>query len=409
MQPAKHYITGLARTNARQPYRAFGVKAADRLSHIYIIGKTGAGKTTLLENIARQDIRHGEGLTLLDYHGDLAERVAQNIPEYRRDDVIYFDATAETPHGYNPLRRVSPNRQTLAASGLLDVFHLQWGERAWGQRMEHVLRNALLALLAQPEEMTLLDVLRLLRDDVFRKGIARNVSHKPVRNFWLYEFPNYSFRYRADAIAPIQSKVSAFLSDPRLYAILTKPKQPLSFRRIMDEGKILLINLSVGKLGSDSAGLLGGLLITSIGLAGLSRADSPECSRRRHWLFADEFQHVTTASFVGMFPQLRKYHLGLTVAHQYVNQIDEDVRYAILGNTGTLIAFRLGAHDAPFIAREFEPTFRPQDFMALSNFNIYLKLMIDGTPSRPFSATTLAALHERPRTRPTELQDSGHD
>jgi len=280
--------------------------------------------------------------------------------------------------------------EDLAESGVLEAFHKHWGERAWGQRMEHVFRNALLALLEQPEEMTLLDILRLFQDKDFRKEVGRNVRHKPVRDFWLIEYPKYSSRYQADAIAPIQSKVSAFLADPKLYTILTEPKEPLSFRKIMDSGQILLVNLSVGRLGTDSAGILGGLLNTSVGLAALSRADIHESKRRFHALITDEFQYVTGASFISLFPELRKYKLAMTIAHQYVHQLDEEVRYAILGNVGTLISFRLGAYDASFIAREFQPKFTELDFLNLPNHRIYLKLMIDGTPSRPFSANTLA-------------------
>ena len=382
-------ITHLAHTNARQPYRRFGIFEADRLSHLYIIGKTGSGKTTLVENMAIQDAEHGEGLTLLDYHGDLAERLVTHIPEHRRNDVIYFDATTNTTYTYNPLKPVAPQYRALAASGVLDVFRMQWDERAWGQRMEHVLRNALLAMLEQPKEMTFLDVLRLLRDDAFRKGVAARVTHKPVRDFWLYEFPKYSVRYKADAIAPIQSKVSAFLADPRLYTILTTTKQPISFRRIMDEGKVLIVNLSVGKLGTDSARLLGGLTIASVALAGMSRAEVPEHKRRPHYLYADEFQYMTTASLVSAYPELRKFRVSVTASHQFIHQLDEDIRYAILGNVGTIISFRLGAHDALFLAREFEPTFHPEHFMSLPNYHILIKLMIEGTPSRPFSATTL--------------------
>ena len=389
LSPDAHHITYFARTNFRQRGRLFGIKRNDRLSHVYVIGKTGAGKSTLLQNFAQQDIENGEGLTLLDYHGDLVEDVAAHIPHHRRHDVIYFNPTEDTPYGYNPLKRVPPERRALAASGLLDVFHMQWGERAWGQRMEHMFRNVLLALLDQPEDMTLLDVLRLMRDDAFRKAIGSNVRHKPVRDFWLAEFPKYSFRYRPEAIAPIQSKVSAFLADPKLYAILTQSQTPISFRRIMDDGKILLVNLSVGRLGTDTASLLGGLLITSLGLAGLSRADTSEHLRRPHWIYADEFQNAVTESFVGLYPQLRKYKCGMLASHQYTHQLDERIRHAILGNTGTLISFRLGAHDALFIGREFEPAFEPQDFTALPNYAIYVKMMIDGAPSQPFSALTL--------------------
>lgn len=359
------------------------------MSHLYVIGKTGTGKTTLLENVALQDIQSGRGLTLIDYHGDLVERIVARIPEHRRDDLDYFNLTQDTPYGYNPLKPVNAKHRALAASGLLEVFHMHWGGRAWGQRMEHILREAILCLLHQPEEMTMPDILRLLRDDAFRKKLAANVDHKPVREFWLFEYPKYSLRYKADAIAPIQSKVSAFLADPKLCATLTEPRRRLSFRKIMDRGRILLVNLSVGQLGTDSAGLLGGLITTSIGLAALSRADIPENNRRPHTLIADEFQHMTSKSLINLFPQLRKYKLSMAIAHQYVHQIDEDIRHAVLGNVGTLISFRVGAHDARFIAPEFQPTFGEQDLIRLPNHSIYLKLMIDGAPSKPFSADTL--------------------
>ena len=387
--PPGSHITYFGCTNFRRRGRLFGIKRHDRLSHIYVIGKTGAGKSTLLRNFAHQDIENGEGLTLLDYHGQLADQVAAHIPHHRRNDVIYFNPTEDTPYGYNPLRRVAPDRRALAASGLLDVFHTQWGERAWGQRMEYIFRNVLLTLLDQPEDMTLLDVLRLLRDDAFRTRVAQNVRHKPVRDFWITEFPKY--RNRSEALAPIQSKVSAFLADPKLCTILTKPQVPLSFRRIMDEGKILLVNLSVGRLGTDTASLLGGILITALGLAALSRADTPEHTRRHHWIYADEFQNTVTRSVIGLYPQLRKFKCGLFAAHQYIHQLDEGVRHAILGNTGTLISFRLGGHDAPFIGKEFEPVFEPKDFMALPNYAVYVKMLIDGAPAKPFSAITLPA------------------
>ena len=383
--------TYLACTNARQPYRTFGIRQADRLSHIYIIGKTGAGKSTLLETMVRQDLERGEGLTLLDPHGDLVERIAAAVPKHRAGDVVYFDVPDPAqPYGYNPLKHVAEERRALAASGLLDVFHKIWGERAWGQRMEHVLRCALLALLEQPDSI-LPDVLRLFRDDGFRKAVAGQISHKPVRDFWRYEYPKYPYRYRAEAVAPIVSKVSSFLADPRLHAILTEPRQPISLRRIMDGGKVLLLNLSLGRLGADSAGLLGGMLVTTMGLAGFSRADMPEARRRPHFLYLDEFQSFTTAALADMLPALRKYKVGMTVAHQYLHQLDEDVREAVLGNAGTLISFRLGARDATFIGKELAPEFNPLDLLRLPNYQICLKLMIEGTPSKPFSATTLGA------------------
>jgi type IV secretory pathway TraG/TraD family ATPase VirD4 len=382
-------VTFFARTLFRNQRQRFGIKRNDRLSHIYLIGKTGAGKSTLLETMMLQDIGRGEGFTLLDPHGDLVERIAQAIPPQRRKDLIYFDVSdPDQPYGYNPLKRVAPDKRSLAASGILEVFHKTWGERAWGQRMEHILRNALLLLLDQPEA-TLADLLTLFRDEAFRKNAAKKCTNRQVRDFWLLEFPKYA-RFSAEAVAPIQSKVSAFLSDPTLCRVLTTPRQPIQIRKLMDDGKILLVNLAKGKLGEDSAALLGGLLVTTIGLAAFSRADMPEQDRRAHWLYIDEFQSFTTLSLANMLSELRKYKVGMTLAHQYLHQLDPDIRHAVLGNAATLIAFRLGAPDAAYIAREFDPKFNATDVLTLPNYHIYLKLLIDGEPSKPFSATTLA-------------------
>ena len=383
-------VTHLGRTNARQPYRTFGVRQRDRFSHVYVIGKTGTGKTTLLETLIRQDIEAGAGLALLDPHGDLVERVAAGVPAHRKSDLIYFDVPdADQPYGYNPLKQVNPVRRPLAASGMLETFHMQWGERAWGQRIEHVLRNALLALLDQ-EDATLPDIVRLFQDTTFRRQVGAAARHKPVRDFWLKEYPRYSYRYRADSIAPIQNKVGAFLADPRLHRILTGTKEPISIRRVMDQGKLLLVNLAKGKLGSDSSALLGGLLVTTIGLAAYSRADQPEEERRAFWLYVDEFQSFTTLSVANMLSELRKYRVGMVLAHQYLYQLTPEVRHAVLANASTLISFRLGAEDAQLIAREFEPFFASTDLLNLPNHQIYLKLMIDRAVSRPFSATTLS-------------------
>jgi len=383
-------VSYFARTLFRSQRDRFGIKRNDRLSHMYVIGKTGAGKSTLLETMMLQDISRGEGFTLLDPHGDLVERIAQAIPPHRRKDLIYFDVSdPDQPYGYNPLKRVAPEKRSLAASGILEVFHKTWGERAWGQRMEHILRNALLLLLEQPEA-TLADLLTLIRDEAFRKNAAKNCTNKQVREFWLLEFPKYS-RFSAEAVAPIQSKVSAFLSDPTLCRVLTTPKEPIHIRKLMDEGKILLVNLAKGKLGEDSAALLGGLLVTTIGLAAFSRADIAEKDRKPHWLYMDEFQSFTTLSLANMLSELRKYKVGMVLAHQYLHQLDPDIRHAVLGNAATLIAFRLGAPDAAFIAREFNPVFTGTDVLKLPNYHIYLKLLIDGEPSKPFSATTLPA------------------
>lgn len=384
-----HHIVYFARTNHRGTGPRFGIKQADRFSHAYVIGKTGTGKSTLIENTVRQDISAGRGVALIDPHGDLVSRIREQVPPHRLGDVVYLDASdPEQPVGYNPLRSVHPDRRALAASGIMEVLRTTWDARSWGARMEHVLRNALLALL-DAGDATLEDVLRLLTDRSYRIMVGRQVSHPPVRDFWLKEFPQYSFRYRADAIAPIQNKIGAFLADPRLYRILTRPEQPLSIRRIMDGERILLVNLSRGQIGSDSASLLGGLLVTTVALAAFSRADTPAADRRPFFLYVDEFQSFTTLSVATMASELRKYGVGLMFAHQYLNQLSEEVRHAVLGNAGTIISFRLGAHDAEHISRELEPTFSRLDLLNLPNHDIYLKLMIDGMPSKPFSATTL--------------------
>jgi type IV secretory pathway TraG/TraD family ATPase VirD4 len=382
-------VTYFGRTNARNDRRVFGIQQPDRLSHMYIIGKTGTGKSTLLERLILSDIEAGEGLVLVDPHGDLVERIVAQVPEHRKADVIFLDVpNSGQPYGYNPLKRVTPEKRPLAASGLLEVFEKMWPE-AWGVRMEHIFRNALLALLEQPQA-TLPDILRLFTDKAFRKEVIRHIQNPQVREFWEHEFENYTDRMRADGIAPIQNKIGAFLANPTLYRILTAPEQPINIRRIMDESKILLVNLAKGQIGEDASSLLGGLLVTTIGLAAFSRQEIDAAARRPFYCYLDEFQNFTTLSMANMFSELRKYRVGMIVVHQYLFQLDPAVQNAVLGNTGTLISFRLGPKDASFIGLEFQEKFTPIDLMNLPNYRIYLKLMIDGTPSIPFSAETLA-------------------
>jgi type IV secretory pathway TraG/TraD family ATPase VirD4 len=381
-------VTYLARTDFRNGQQLFGIKREDRFSHVYIIGKTGTGKSTLLESIALQDLERGHGFALVDPHGDLVERIAGRIPPDRLLDVVYLDAADPTqPYGYNPLRHVRHDRIALAASGMMEVFAKMWPE-AWGVRMEHILRNVLMALLEQPSA-TLHDVLRIISDTKFRKSIAAALKNDTVRTFLQKEFDRFTFGYRADGIAPIQNKVGAFLADPLLNRILTAPKQDLHIRRIMDEGQVLLVNLAKGRIGEDSSSLLGGLLVTTIGLAGYSRADLDPTKRRDFFVYVDEFQSFTTLAVANMLSEMRKYRLGFTVAHQYLHQLQPDVRHAVLGNAGTIVSFRVGAEDAPYLAREFHEVFDEADLLQLPNHHIYLKLMIDGTPSMPFSASTL--------------------
>jgi type IV secretory pathway TraG/TraD family ATPase VirD4 len=329
-------VTHFARVNFRHDDRLFGIKTEDRFSHIYIIGKTGTGKSTLVETMALQDLEHGNGFALIDPHGDLVARVAARIPASRQADVIYLNAPDPTqPYGYNPLRHVSEDRIALAASGMMDVFKKMWPD-AWGVRMEHILRNVLMALLEQPNA-TLHDVLRIFSDNEFRKEVAKSLQNETVRTFLLKEFERFSFGYRADGTAPIQNKVGAFLADPLLNRILTAPESDLHIRRIMDQGQVLLVNLAKGHIGEDSSSLLGGLLVTTIGLAAYSRADTSPAKRRDFFVYIDEFQSFTTLALANMLSELRKYRVGFTVAHQYLHQLDPDVRHEKLSDKACFV------------------------------------------------------------------------
>jgi len=390
MNPFRHHITYLGQSCGRPPLKQFGIKQADRLSHTYIIGKTGTGKSTLLEQMIMQDIEAGRGCCLIDPHGDLVERIAKNIPKHRKSDFIHLNVPeVHQVYGYNPLRYVREDKRSLAASGVLEVFKKMWGD-SWGVRMEHILRNCILTLLEFPDS-NLGDILQLLSNDTFRKRKIPKIQNPQVKYFWEKEFAKWSYPFRQNAIAPIQNKVSAFLTDPNVRRILTDPEKDLSFRQMMDDGSILLVNLAKGQIGEDAAGLLGGLLVTTIGLAAFSRQDTPEHKRQPFYLYMDEFQNFTTLSVANMASELRKFKCGMIVANQYLSQIELDVRDAIIGNCGTLISFRLGAKDASYMAKEFMPTFELKDILHLPNYHIYLKLMIDGQPSRPFMSKTLSS------------------
>lgn len=381
-------ITYFATTDFRNQATPFGIKQKDRRAHMYILGKTGTGKSTLLETLIRQDLLSGRGLALLDPHGDLVERVLSQVPEERRADLIYFDATdTKNPLGFNPLESIAPRFRPLAASGLLSVFQHIWAD-SWGPRLEHILRNTLLALLEQPQA-TLADVPRLLDNPAFRRQAVARVSNEQVKSFWLKEYAGYPARFRAEAIAPLQNKVGAFLANPLINRIVAQEKSDFRLRQVMDSGKILLVNLAKGKIGADTSTLLGALLVSRLGLAALSRADQTEEERRDFYLYLDEFHSFTTLSLAGMLSELRKYRLNLILAHQYLAQLDERLLEAILGNVGTIITFRIGPSDAETAAKEFAPEFSSTDLINLPNYHIYLKLMIDGRVSIPFSALTL--------------------
>ena len=406
-------ITLFARTNYRGQNwplnKVFGIRRKDRRSHIFVIGKTGTGKSHLLKTLILSDLNsptlNRQGFALVDPHGDLVESVLAKIPEHRKKDVIYFNVP-DTAHplAFNPLENVPPERRPLACSQLLEAFQKIWDD-SWGPRVEHVLRNSFLALLDQPEA-TLKDVLRLLDHKSFRERAMRNVSNEEVRRFWLKEYKGYTFGIRAMVKLPIQNKVGAFVSNPLLQPILGQPRSSFDLRQIMDTGKILLVNLAKGRIGQDVAFLLGALLTTKIGLAALGRADVPEEERRDFFLYADEASSYTSLAFANALAELRKYRLGIVAAGQTLSQMDGEVRDAILGNAGTIIVFRVGPVDAGFLAKEFDPVFSPTDLLSLPNYTVYLRLLIDGKPSKPFSAETLPLA---PTTQTSNLTLSAHE
>lgn len=381
-------VTPFAVTNFRDQKMKFGIKKGNRRGHMYVIGKTGTGKSTLLENMISADIKIGNGLALIDPHGDLAENILNFIPEERINDVIYFNpADLEYPIPFNPLETVHPDFHHLVTSGLISVFKKLWPE-FWGPRLEHILRHSIFTLLEYPGS-TLVDMPRLLTDQEFRKKMLESVTNQQVRNFWLLEFEKYSAWLKSEATAPILNKVGQFLTSLPIRNIVGQKENTFKLRKVMDEGKILIVNLSKGKLGEDNCALLGSLMVTRIKLAALSRASIPEDTRKHFYLYVDEFHNFLTLSFADILSEARKYGLNLILAHQYIEQLDEKLRSAIFGNVGTIISFRVGAEDARYLFREFQPVFDEIDLINLPNYHIYLRLMIDGVTSRAFSATTL--------------------
>lgn len=354
---------------------------------MYILGKTGTGKSTLIQNMVISDIERN-GLALIDPHGDLAEDILHFIPQERIKDVIYFNpGDLQYPVAFNPLEKVDPDHRHLVVSGLICVFKKIWPE-FWGPRLEHILRHSLLTLLEYPKS-SLLDLPRLLTDKEFRIKISGGVSNQQVRDFWFLEFEKYSAWLRSEAISPILNKIGQFLTSIPLRNIVGQKENTFDLRKVMDEGKILIVNLAKGKIGEDNSSLLGAMIVTKIQLAALSRADLPEDERRPFYLYVDEIHNFLTLSFSDILSESRKYGLNLTLAHQYIEQLDEKIRAAIFGNVGTIISFKVGAEDAKYLAREFYPVFEEVDLANLPNYHIYLKLMIDDKTSQPFSAITL--------------------
>lgn len=375
-----------ARTNYRGSMKPFGIKTDDRRRHMYVIGKTGMGKSTLLENMVIQDIRAGRGLAVVDPHGDLVEKVVKYIPSYRINDVVYFNpADVDYPIAFNILEAIDPTHRHLIASGLIAVFKKIWVD-SWGPRLEYILRNTILALIEYPGS-TLLGVTRMLVDKDYRDKVMVHISDPIVKAFWRDEFSAFNNQFRTEAVSPIQNKIGQFLSSSIIRNIVGQSKSTIDMREIMDSGKILLLNLAKGRIGEDNAALMGAMMITKLQLAAMSRIDIPEAERRDFFLYVDEFQNFATESFANILSEARKYRLNLIIAHQYIEQLDEKVRAAVFGNVGTIITFRVGAADAEFLAKEYEPVFTETDLVNLTKYDIYLKLMIDGVASEPFSAT----------------------
>jgi len=384
-------ITYLAETDARNKRVRFGIKSKDRIRHLYTIGKTGMGKSTMLENMAVQDIQNGEGFAFFDPHGASAEKLLGYVPEERIKDVLYFAPfDLDYPISFNVMEDVGADKRHLVANGLMSAFKKIWVD-AWSARMEYILNNTLLALLEYPGS-TLIGVNRMLADKSYRKKVADNVTDPSVKSFWVDEFEKYGERYMQEASAAIQNKIGQFISNPLVRNIIGQPKSSFDVRQIMDDQKILIVNLSKGKVGEANANLLGSMLITKIYLAAMSRADvTPDDMKTlpNFYLYVDEFQSFANESFANILSEARKYKLNLTIAHQYIEQMSEEVRAAVFGNVGTMVSFRVGAYDAEVLEKEFAPQFTAEDLVNLGFVQVYMKLMIDGVSSSPFSATTL--------------------
>jgi len=414
-------VTYFAETDARSKRVPFGIKSKDRSRHTYVIGKTGMGKSTLLENMAIQDIKNGKGLAFFDPHGKTADLLLEYVPEDRIKDVVYFAPfDVDFPIAFNVMEDVGYDKRQLVASGLMSSFKKIWQD-AWSARMEYILGNTLLALLEYPDS-TLLSVNKMLTEKVFRKKVVDYIKDPAVKAFWTGEFAKYTDRFAAEATPAIQNKIGQFTVNPLIRNIIGQPNSSFDLREIMDNKKILIVNLSKGRIGETNANLLGSMLITKLYLAAMSRADTSEkdlANLPDFYLYVDEFQSFANESFADILSEARKYKLNLTVAHQYIEQMSEEVRAAVFGNVGTMISFRVGSYDAEVLEKEFTPQFSVEDIVNLGFAQIYLRLMIDGVSSQPFSAKTLPPLQKpensyvkrcieesrRKYTRPRELVD----
>ncbi len=382
-------ITALGKTNFRGSQQIFGIKPNDRRRHVYIIGKTGMGKSTLLENMIFSDIMAGRGVGVVDPHGDLAEAVLNFIPANRTNDVILIDpADREYAVAFNMLENVDDTLRSIICSGLVGIFKKIYAD-SWGPRLEHILRNTILALLEYPDT-SMLGITKILQDDDYRNRVVRKIEDPVVKAFWIDEFAKMQDKFRVEAISPILNKVGQFLASPTIRNIVGQTKSTIDLRFAMDKGKIVIINLSKGKIGEDNSALLGAMFITKFQLDAMSRANQLEKDRKDFYLYVDEFQNFATESFATILSEARKYKLNLTMANQYIAQMPEEVRDAVFGNVGSTLAFQVGFDDAEYISQQFGEEVMPPDLVSLSKYTAYMRLLVDGMPTKTFSLNTLA-------------------
>jgi DNA helicase HerA-like ATPase len=376
--------TILGTLDGRQTGKPVGLSLKDRMFHLYIIGQTGTGKSTLIKKLALQDAKSKRGFCLIDPHGDLASALANSLSE----PPLYWNlADPSCKLGYNPIKPVAAAIRPLVCSGLIEALRRQW-EDAWGARMEHLLRYSVLALLEQPHA-DMRDVVRLLIEKEFQKEVLNRITDPQVRYFWEVEYPSMNYKNAIDGVAPIANKLGAFLAHPLVRQAMCEPHEPIRFRRLMDEGGCLIVNLAKGSIGGDIANVLGGLIVSSIMNAAFSRQAIQESERRPFMLYVDEFHSFTTTAFAGMLSEVRKYGVGVTLAHQHILQAERNVFEAIVGNVGSMVAFRVGALDAALITSQF-PGVLLQDLISLPNHNAYSQIMVAGEKSKPFSLLTRA-------------------